>query len=129
MSDDNIKLKIGNRIKELRLELRLTQEELANKITSVKGKSSIANYENGSNLPSDEVKLKMCEIFNCSLDYLMCKSDIRNPETVDFDPDKLYIGLSAKDYNMTDEKRKQIEDFAKFVLADNKKDKEDKKEK
>lgn len=79
MTDDDIKL-IGKRIKQLRLELNLTQEELAQKIVSVKGKSSIANYENGANLPSDEVKLKMCEIFNCSLDYLMCKSDIRKSD-------------------------------------------------
>ena len=82
-SENNIKIKVGARIKFLRNELGLTQEQLANKLPNVKGKSSIANYENGSNLPSDEVKLKMCEIFNCSLDYLMCKSDIRNPEEVD----------------------------------------------
>lgn len=79
MTDEDMKL-IGKRIKQLRLELNLTQEELAQKIASVKGKSSIANYESGSNLPSDEVKIKMCEIFNCSLDYLMCKSDIRKPD-------------------------------------------------
>lgn len=82
-SENNIKIKVGARIKFLRNELGLTQEQLANKLPNVKGKSSIANYENGSNLPSDEVKLKMCEIFNCSLDYLMCKSDIRNPEEID----------------------------------------------
>ena len=81
-SENNIKIKVGSRIKFLRNELGLTQEQLANKLPNVKGKSSIANYENGSNLPSDEVKLKMCEIFNCSLDYLMCKSDIRNPEEI-----------------------------------------------
>ncbi len=78
MNDSDIKQIIGARLKILRNELGLTQEELASKIGTVKGKSSIANYENGSNLPSDEVKLKMCEIFNCSLDYLMCKSNIRN---------------------------------------------------
>ncbi len=79
MEENTIK-SIGIRIKQLRLEAKLTQEELALKIGSVKGKSSIANYENGSNLPSDEVKLKMCEIFNCSLDYLMCKTNIKNIE-------------------------------------------------
>ena len=124
-SENNMKIKIGARIKFLRNELGITQEQLANKLPNVKGKSSIANYENGSNLPSDEVKLKMCEIFNCSLDYLMCKSDIRNPEEADLD--KLQIGLSTKDYtNISDEQLKQIKDFAKYVLKDNKKDKEDK---
>ena len=77
-NDNNIKIKVGARIKFLRNEIGLTQEQLANKLPNVKGKSSIANYENGSNFPSDEVKLKMCEIFNCSLDYLMCKTDIKN---------------------------------------------------
>lgn len=80
MDEIDLKKQIGARIKQLRTELNLTQEQLANKLESVKGKSSIANYENGSNLPSDEVKLQMCNIFNCSLDYLLCKSDIRNPE-------------------------------------------------
>lgn len=78
MNEIDLKKQIGARIKLLRKELDLTQEQLANKLNSVKGKSSIANYENGSNLPSDEVKLQMCAIFNCSLDYLMCKSDMRN---------------------------------------------------
>lgn len=80
MEEKYLKKQVGIRIKQLRLELDLTQEQLADKLKSVKGKSSIANYENGANLPSDEVKLQMCEIFKCSLDYLMCKSDIRNPE-------------------------------------------------
>ena len=83
-NDNNIKIKVGSRIKYLGNEMGLTQEQLANKLPNVKGKSSIANYENGSNLPSDEVKLKLCEIFNCTLDYLMCKSDIRNPEKEEY---------------------------------------------
>ncbi len=82
MNEIDFKKQIGARIRQLRTELNLTQEQLANKLKSVKGKSSIANYENGSNLPSDEVKLQMCNIFNCSLDYLLCKSDIRNPEEI-----------------------------------------------
>lgn len=123
MDEINIK-KIGNRIKDLRLEVGLTQEELANKIVIVKGKSSIANYENGNNLPSDEVKLIMCKIFNCSLDYLMCKTDIRNQEEIE--TDKINIGLSKKDYNPpTKEQQEKIEEFAKFVLKDNLKKKED----
>lgn len=124
-SENNMKIKIGARIKFLRNELGITQEQLANKLPNVKGKSSIANYENGSNLPSDEVKLKMCEIFNCSLDYLMCKSDIRNPEKLD--TDKINIGLSKKDYTpLTKEQQEKIEEFARFVLKDNLKRKEDK---
>ena len=114
-----------NRIKELRTENNWSQAELATRLQCAM--SSVAMYEKEERKPSLEVLVKLSEIFDCTIDYLLCKSDIRNPETINFDSDKLYIGLSAKDYNMTDEKRKQIEDFAKFVLADNKKDK-DKKE-
>ena len=63
-NDNNIKIKVGSRIKYLRNEMGLTQEQLANKLPNV--------------------KLKLCEIFNCTLDYLMCKSDIRNPEKEEY---------------------------------------------
>jgi len=116
-----------NRIKELRNEKNINQETIG-KLLGLEI-AGVSKLETGRVPLKDEYIVKLAEYFGVSTDYLLCKSDIRNPETVDFDPDKLYIGLSAKDYNMTDEKRKQIEDFAKFVLADNKKDKEDKKEK
>lgn len=67
---------IKERIKELRKEKNLTQEELA-KMLGLSAKSNIANYENGANAPSDEIKLKMCEIFDCTMDYLMGKSEFR----------------------------------------------------
>ena len=55
-----------------------------------------------------------------STDYLLGKSDERNPEPVD--NDKINIGLSIKDYNPpTEEQQKKIEEFAKFVLQENKK--------
>lgn len=67
---------LARRIYQLRKELKLTQEELALKL-GLKGKSSIANYESGNIIPSDEVKLNMCKIFNCSMDYLMGKNEYR----------------------------------------------------
>lgn len=112
-----------NRIKFLREELNMTQQELADKLDGAK--STVAMYEKGDRKPSMEVLLKLSEIFDCSIDYILGKSNIRNPENTELD--KLQIGLSTKDYsNISDEQIKQIEDFAKFVLKDNKKDKEDK---
>lgn len=67
---------IAERIKQLRKEKGLTQEQLAD-ILGLSAKSSIANYENGANSPSDDIKKKMCELFNCSMDYLMGKSNQR----------------------------------------------------
>lgn len=115
-----------NRIKELRIENNWSQAELATRLQCAM--SSIAMYEKEERKPSLEVLVKLSEIFGCSIDYILCKSDIRNPEKVDFDPDKLRIGLSTKDYtNITDEQIKQIEELAKVILKENlkKDDKED----
>lgn len=117
MNEIDFKKKIGSRIKQLRLEIDLTQEQLANKLTSVKGKSSIANYENGSNLPSDEVKLQMCNIFNCSLDYLMCKTDMRNSgKQIDDILNEAMIGMSQSEYEaLSESKKEKIRTFAKYI--------------
>ena len=113
----------GNRIKNLREEKNMKQEDLA-KILSISS-SAVGMYERDEREPNDEITLKLAEYFGVSTDYLLGKSDIRNPENTDLD--KLQIGLSTKDYsNISDEQIKQIEDFAKFVLKDNKKDKSDK---
>lgn len=114
----------GNRIKKLREEKQLKQEELA-KILSI-SPSAIGMYERDAREPNDELTLKLAEYFDVSTDYLLGKSDIRNPE-IEIDKDKINIGLSTKDYNPpTKEQQEKIEEFAKFVLKDNLKKKEDK---
>lgn len=69
-----------NRIKQLREENNWTQLELSKKMNCAM--SSIAMYESETRKPSMEVLLKLSEIFDCSIDYLMGKSDIRNPEEI-----------------------------------------------
>lgn len=119
---DNI---LGKRIELERVRMGLNQIELAKKL-HLSSSASISQYESGERTPSDDIKLKMTEIFGCTLDYLMGKSNIRNPETID--TDKINIGLSTKDYNPpTEEQQKKIEEFAKFVLQDNKKKKKEDK--
>ena len=106
-----------NRIKFLREELNMTQQELANKLNGAK--STVAMYEKGDRKPSMEILLRLSDIFDCSIDYILGKSDIRNPE-IKIDKDKINIGLSTKDYNPpTKEQQEKIEEFAKFVLKDN----------
>lgn len=73
---ENEKSILSKRIKSLRNDLNLTQEDLAKKL-GLNNKSSIANYESGYSIPSDEIKLKMCEIFGCTMDYLMGQSEFK----------------------------------------------------
>ena len=61
------------RIKELRLLANLTQSELAKKIGC--NQTAIGKYERGDLEPNLQTLKKFCEIFNCSLDYLVGLED------------------------------------------------------
>lgn len=114
-----------NRLKYLRTARGENLEKVAEYLNvSIQ---TISNYENEKRDMTPDTIIKLAEYFGVSTDYLLGKSDIRNPENKDLD--KLQIGLSAKDYsNISDEQLKQIEDFAKFVLKDNKKEDKEKNE-
>ena len=68
-----------NRIKQLREEFNFTQQDLADRLES--SKSVIGLYENEFRKPSMEVLIKLSEIFKCSIDYILCKSDSRKSIT------------------------------------------------
>lgn len=73
---------LGNRIKKERENLNLSREDLAKKIGV--SYSAIAMYEQGHREPNNELLLKMSEIFDCSMDYLMGKNDFKtNKEALD----------------------------------------------
>lgn len=66
---------LGNRIKKERENLGLSREDLAKKLGV--SYSAIAMYEQGNREPNNEITLKMCEIFGCTMDYLMGQSEFR----------------------------------------------------
>lgn len=68
---------LGKRIKFLREERELSQLELA-KILNISN-STLSQYEAGNRIPGDDIKRKIAEYFDVSLDYLMGFSDIKNP--------------------------------------------------
>jgi transcriptional regulator with XRE-family HTH domain len=65
----------GDRLKELREEKELTQEELG-KFLNV-SRQTISGYESGSIEPSIANLVKIADIFNVSLDYLLCRTKER----------------------------------------------------
>ncbi len=60
---------VGNKIKELRVAQKLTQNEFATRLGVTK--SAISSYENGSRLPSYDILIKISHIFKVSTDYLL----------------------------------------------------------
>lgn len=67
---------IGDTIKLLREERRLSQQQLAN-ILNV-ARSTISMYESGSRIPEDDMKDIICDYFNVDMNYLYGKTNTRN---------------------------------------------------
>lgn len=73
----------GERIRKVRKEHNLTQEQLAKALNV--SKSSIANYENGKTVPSMSTLIKLATIFNATMDELLGLEQ----------PEEIVINLSA----------------------------------
>lgn len=114
-----------NRLKELRIERELSQEEVG-KIIGISGQA-LGLYENGRrDIPTKNL-IKLANLYNVSADYILCKTDIRNPDEVQEDP----LGLTQVGFNMdeytppTEKQKEQIRDILEIILKDNKKDKKE----
>lgn len=60
---------IGNKIKELRKELGLTQKQLAKLVN--KSETGLASWEQGLSEPCVNDIRSLCKIFNVTADYLL----------------------------------------------------------
>ncbi|KIN80923.1 helix-turn-helix domain-containing protein [Clostridium botulinum] len=65
----------GDRLKELREEKDFTQEELG-KFLNV-SRQAVSSYEKGENEPTIDALVKIANIFNVSLDYLLGRTKER----------------------------------------------------
>ena len=72
----------GERVKRLRKRRQLTQEMLAQELST--SKQVISRYEKGIRTPSIEIANRYAAFFGVSLDYLMGSTD--DPETIPSDP-------------------------------------------
>lgn len=97
---------IGERLKKVRKEKGMRQEELA-EILGVK-KSTISLYESNKYDPSDSAKIKIACCFDVSLDYLLGVIDTHIPY---YRKDRFLIlpeGISETDINLAS-------DFVEFI--------------
>ncbi|MDQ3534648.1 MAG: helix-turn-helix domain-containing protein [Bacteroidota bacterium] len=62
-------LNIGSKITELRKAKKMSQAELANAVGA--SRDIIGKYERNDNLPSIEMALKLANVFDVSVDYLL----------------------------------------------------------
>lgn len=68
----------GDRLKLLRNEKdSLTQEKLGKVFNVLKG--AVSNWENGNRFPDESTLIKLADYFNVSVDYLLGRTDKRQP--------------------------------------------------
>lgn len=100
---------LGKRIKELRVEKGITQSELSNYLGLTP--KMISFYELEQRFPPQDIIIKLADYFNVSTDYLLGRSEIRNP-------DKL-----LREYSLYHENQKEFEEYIRSLKE---KDKEGK---
>ena len=67
---------VHNRIRELREEKHITQIRLSTELGVAQ--ETISAYEQGRHMPSVATLIKLSNILDASMDYIMMKSDTRN---------------------------------------------------
>lgn len=112
-----------NRLKFLREEKGLFQSDIA-KILGI-SIAAVGFYENEKRDMSPDTIIKLAEYFGVTTDYLLGKSDVRNPaQQIDDILNEAMIGMSKEEYDkLTETQKKQIRDFAIFVKNQNEGDK------
>ena len=91
---------LGKRLKKLRLEAGLTQQELAAKLSM--SRSTFAQYEVDHRVPEHLTFIRLANFFNVSLDYLVGR-ELRPPAAVGD------IG------HLPPEAHREIEEYIKYI--------------
>lgn len=108
-------MQFGDRLKELREEKELKQAELANLFNI--SPSTIGMYEQNRRTPDFTLLSSLADFFNVSVDYLLCRTDIRNYEEY-----TIAAHTDDRTQQLSDDDRKQLDDFIDFLIAKSKKD-------
>lgn len=71
---------VGSRLRQLRKQKAWTMEQLADRLTSVKVKSTIANWEAGIRNPGIDDLQQLSRVLDTSTDYLLGLTDNPYPK-------------------------------------------------
>ncbi len=106
----------SEKLKKLRKERKVTQEQLAS-IIGVE-RSSIGKYETGTQ-PSTDIMKRIADYFGVTVDYLLGreeKSSVTSATENDFK-----VALFGGDGEVTDEMWDEVKQFAEYIKAKYKK--------
>ena len=80
---------MGEKLKSLRIEKKLTQKQVADRIGLAI--SAVSSYESGTRYPSYDVLVKLARIFHVSTDYLLGMTDTRNIDVTELNDNEIEL--------------------------------------
>ena len=80
---------MGDKLRSLRMEKKLTQKQVADRIGLAI--SAVSSYESNNRYPSYEVLIKLARIFHVSTDYLLGMTDKRSIDVTGLDDEEIEL--------------------------------------
>ena len=111
-----------NRLKILREEKRLFQKDIANYLDC--SIAIISMYEKEQRIMDVRIAQKLADYFNVSIDYLLGKSDIRNPEKIKININETDKEFASRIKQLNETNKMIIKNTLEALLAKQKQDKE-----
>ena len=101
------------KLKSLRLEREWSQAELAERLGI--DRIRVSTYENGKVVPETKLMVKMAEVFDVSLDYLVFGNEEGSSPKIDFKDRDLMRQFQKLD-NMDNDARKIVKELIELVI-------------
>ena len=115
----------ADKLKELRNKEGISQSALGKALNM--SQQGIAKWETGSTSPNPEMLRKIADYFNVSVDYLLGKTDIKNPRPKNEDKitfDDFTYAMNEEAHELTDEEKDKLLELARFFKENRKKGRE-----
>ena len=112
-------MEFGERLKDLREEKKLTRDALANKLNV--SYSAVSKYETNVRFPDKGTLIQLAEFFGVSVDYLLCRSAIRETaeQLLNSSKERFLVSAPNDTYkageDLSPEAIEEIEKFKEFV--------------
>lgn len=110
-----------NHIRELRKENGMSQQQLADKMFV--NQTAVSQWERGATMPEPQAILRLAELFGVSTDYLLGRTDKKEPPVEDERPNAdvraAQLRLADDLYDrLTPENRAKADSYLAYLLAE-----------
>ena len=105
-----------DRLNGCRLESGMSQTDVARVLNITR--QAYNHYETGQRQPPQDVLIKLADLFNASVDYILGRTDDRQPSnSLDKQLEGIDFVLWGEVHDLTDEEKKDIINFVKFTKS------------